>query len=205
MRDGHRDARRRHAPTGSITFTLYGPTGSKLDTETVSVHGNGNYTTPRGYALSAGATPGVYQWDATYTGDGSNRSATDNNDPSEQVMVVTPCCNLQGVEFDVYNSGGQFVGEYSDLRGNTQQGDTVKVSFTVPSGHYDELSLASYTAPESFFESDDADLQVVSQFDDRILRAGQVHRRPLGHAAEQLLPGGFRLRVGHRDPGAQRE
>ena len=32
---------------GSITFTLYGPSGNKVDSETVSVSGNGTYATPR--------------------------------------------------------------------------------------------------------------------------------------------------------------
>ena len=34
-------------PTGTITFTLYGPNGHALDTATVTVNGDGTYTTPR--------------------------------------------------------------------------------------------------------------------------------------------------------------
>src|SRR5262249_20672024 len=40
-------------PTGTITFTLYSPSGTLLDTETVTVNGNGSYATPRGYTLSS--------------------------------------------------------------------------------------------------------------------------------------------------------
>ena len=74
------------APTGSITFTLYSPSGTLLDTATVNVSGNGSYTSP-GYSLTTSATPGTYQWDASYTGDNNNNVAVDNNDPSEQVVV----------------------------------------------------------------------------------------------------------------------
>ena len=75
-------------PTGTITFTLVGPGGGTVDTETVAVSGNGTYTTPTGFTLPAtGTTTGVYQWDATYSGDVNNDSASDNNAPNEQVTV----------------------------------------------------------------------------------------------------------------------
>ncbi len=147
--------------TGTITFTLVSPSGKTLDTETVGVKGNGTYTTPVGYGLPTSAAAGVYQWNATYTGDVNNNAAVDLKDPSEQVAVITPCCNLQDIAFNVYNSGGHLVGTYNDLRGNTQQGDTVTVGFTVPAGDYDQLSLVSYDAPESFYSANDANLQTV--------------------------------------------
>ena len=75
-------------PTGTITFTLVGPANTTLDTETVSVSGNGTYTTPAGFTLPAsGAVTGTYQWNATYSGDGNNNKATDNGDLAEQVTV----------------------------------------------------------------------------------------------------------------------
>ena len=55
-------------PTGKITFTLYSGT-TLLDTETVSVSGNGTYTTPTGYTLpTTKAVAGTYQSDASYSG-----------------------------------------------------------------------------------------------------------------------------------------
>jgi hypothetical protein len=73
--------------TGSIVFTLY--LGSTLvDTETVSVNGDGTYTTPTGYTLPAsGTVTGTYQWDATYSGDTLNTPASENNASAEQVTV----------------------------------------------------------------------------------------------------------------------
>ncbi|HYV35475.1 MAG TPA: SdrD B-like domain-containing protein [Gemmataceae bacterium] len=78
-----------YSATGSITFTLYNPSHQVVDTETVTVNGNGTYTTPVGYTLTAGAATGIYQWNATYTpGNGNNNGASDINNPNEQVSVL---------------------------------------------------------------------------------------------------------------------
>jgi uncharacterized repeat protein (TIGR01451 family) len=75
------------SPTGSITFTLVYK-GSTVDTETVSVSGNGTYSTPTGYTLpTSGTVTGTYQWNASYTGDSNNSSASETNDPLERVAV----------------------------------------------------------------------------------------------------------------------
>jgi len=82
--------------TGSITFNLfYNGGATPVDTETVSVNGNGSYTTPTGYTLPATAATGAYQWDASYSGDSNNNSVSDNGDPSEQVTVnaASPAIN----------------------------------------------------------------------------------------------------------------
>ncbi|MGO9913957.1 MAG: hypothetical protein ACLQIB_04485, partial [Isosphaeraceae bacterium] len=147
--------------TGTITFTLYAPGGkTAVDTETVTVTGNGTYTTPKGYCLPTNDSSGVYQWDATYNGDKNNNTASDNNDPNEQVTVVNACCNLQNVTFsDTHN--GKTTSGITDLRGNTQQGDTVTATFTVPAGNYDQLTLVSYTAPQSYYSATSAYLQQI--------------------------------------------
>jgi hypothetical protein len=74
-------------PTGTITFTLY--LGSTLlDTETVTVNGNGSYSTPTGYTLpSTGTVTGTYQWNVTYSGNANNNPASENNNSAEQVVV----------------------------------------------------------------------------------------------------------------------
>jgi hypothetical protein len=73
--------------TGTITFTLY--LGSThVDTESVSVNGNGNYSTPTGYTLpDTGTVSGTYQWDASYSGDTNNTAYSENNAATEQVAV----------------------------------------------------------------------------------------------------------------------
>ena len=40
-----------YSPTGTVTFTLYSPSDTLLDTETVTVNGDGTYSTPSGYTL----------------------------------------------------------------------------------------------------------------------------------------------------------
>ena len=107
-------------PTGTITFTLYNPNGTLVDTVTVTVSGDGSYTTPNGYTLpTTGTVTGTYQWDASYSGDKNNSVATDNNDKSEQVTVITPCCNLQGISYSLTPLGGKTT-TATVLRGSTQ-------------------------------------------------------------------------------------
>jgi hypothetical protein len=48
-------------PTGTITFTLVAPGGGTVDTETVTVSGNGSYATPTGFTLpTTGTVTGTY-------------------------------------------------------------------------------------------------------------------------------------------------
>ena len=51
----------------------------------------------------------------------------------------------------------------SNLGGNTQQGDTVTVTFTVPAGMNDPLTLVSYIAPRPTFSDSTAYQQVIYQ------------------------------------------
>ena len=60
-------------PSGTITFTLRNPANAIADTETMTVNGNGSYTTPTGHAADS---VGTWQWQATYSGDGGNLAAT---------------------------------------------------------------------------------------------------------------------------------
>ena len=74
-------------PTGTITFTLYGPDGKTvIDTEPATVNGNGTYKTPNGYLPTAA---GTYQWVASYTGDIANKAATSSK-AAEIVSMATP-------------------------------------------------------------------------------------------------------------------
>jgi hypothetical protein len=82
-------------PTGTITFTLYNPSDTLLDTETVGILGDGSYITPVSYTLpTTGAATGTYQWDATYTGDSNNTPVTDDDNADEQVTVSSASPSL---------------------------------------------------------------------------------------------------------------
>jgi hypothetical protein len=70
--------------TGSITFTLYGPGNTILDSETVPVSGNGMYSAPNGYLPTA---VGAYQWVAAYGGDNNNQPASSTKGNSPELVV----------------------------------------------------------------------------------------------------------------------
>ncbi|MBS0263260.1 MAG: hypothetical protein JSS02_15055 [Planctomycetes bacterium] len=94
-------------PTGTITFTLQDPNGSIVDTETVTVNGNGTYSTPDGFVLpSVGALPGIYRWNATYSGDANNNPSTDNGENEyETVLAANPAINTTAGDSIIIGSG----------------------------------------------------------------------------------------------------
>jgi hypothetical protein len=71
--------------TGVLGFVLYyAPNNQVVDTETVTVNGNGIYTTPHGYLPRV---VGLYEWVAVYVGDRNNqRAATIKGKTNETVF-----------------------------------------------------------------------------------------------------------------------
>lgn len=77
------------APTGTITFNLYGPNdatcaGAAIFTSAVIVNGNGVYS-------SASSTPlaiGTYRWIANYGGDANNTATANTCNASNENVVV---------------------------------------------------------------------------------------------------------------------
>ncbi len=89
-------------PVGSITFKLYSAKdcgGSVLDTETLSVDGNGTYTTPDGFEIP---NSGAYYWVASFSGDSNNLPAASgcNDEP------VSVSQNVAGVATTLSSSAG---------------------------------------------------------------------------------------------------
>jgi hypothetical protein len=79
-----------YQPTGTLTFVLMSPSSAIIDTEIVTVNGNGTYTTPTGFTLpTAGAVTGTYHWAVTYSGDGNN-NATNSLSASALVQPASP-------------------------------------------------------------------------------------------------------------------
>ncbi|MGN6405230.1 hypothetical protein [Sinomonas sp.] len=67
------------SPTGSITFNLYAPSdvtcaGTPALTQTVSVNGNGTYSTTN--STFHATTAGTWRWASSYSGDGNNQTAS---------------------------------------------------------------------------------------------------------------------------------
>ncbi|MDQ6805055.1 MAG: hypothetical protein M3065_08805 [Actinomycetota bacterium] len=76
------------SPTGTITFKLYNATDTScsnaLKTGTVTVNGNGSYTSP---AVTETAV-GSYQWTASYSGDANNAPAVEGcNQAAEKILI----------------------------------------------------------------------------------------------------------------------
>jgi hypothetical protein len=66
-------------PTGSITFNLYDPSdatcsGTPALTQTVTVSGNGTYSTTN--TTFVASAEGTWRWASSYTGDGNNEPAS---------------------------------------------------------------------------------------------------------------------------------
>lgn len=81
------------APTGEITFALYGPgdrtcSGTPLLETSATVAGNGVYNSETFTPVASG----TYRWVATYSGDANNRGAgpTSCRDRAERVRVTIP-------------------------------------------------------------------------------------------------------------------
>ena len=78
------------APTGAVTFRLFGPDDATCATEVfasvVAVTGNGEYIS----APFATTTPGLYRWIAAYGGDGANASVTGACGDANESTVVVP-------------------------------------------------------------------------------------------------------------------
>jgi hypothetical protein len=81
------------SPTGTITFSLYGPsatancTGTPVFGRAVAVSGNGSYTSPSFTPSQAG----TYWWAASYSGDTANRpAATECGTGSVAISEASP-------------------------------------------------------------------------------------------------------------------
>jgi hypothetical protein len=79
-----------YAPMGTITWTVFNTSdkscSTPLSSSSLTVNGDGTYTSPDFMASS----PGSYQWVATYSGDGNNGSVASQCNDSSEVSMVQP-------------------------------------------------------------------------------------------------------------------
>jgi uncharacterized repeat protein (TIGR03803 family) len=105
--------------TGSITFTLYAPDGSTVvDSETVTVSGNGTYNTPNGYVPTS---TGTYQWVASYSGDANNNSAISSTPTLTTLATFDGSNGANPVSAFIMDSSGNLYG--TTIRGGVSDGD----------------------------------------------------------------------------------
>jgi hypothetical protein len=121
-------------PTGTITFTLLF-NGSTVDTETVNVSGNGSYTTPTGYTLpTTGTVTGTYQWNATYSGDGNNHTASETGSADEQVTVNPASPTITTSANPTSATVGTLLKDTATLSGGYFPTGTITFRLTAPDG-----------------------------------------------------------------------
>jgi hypothetical protein len=82
-----------NAPTGSITFNLFGPdtatcSGAPVFTSIKPVIGNGSYTSDP-FNPFAPLHPGTYRWVASYSGDANNNAVTTTCNDLGETSAVT--------------------------------------------------------------------------------------------------------------------
>src|SRR5207249_2115481 len=132
------------SPTGSITFTLYDPdqatcTGTPRFTQTVTVTGNGTYSTTGGFVTDK---PGTWRWTASYSGDASNNPAsTGCNDEQVAIGKATPA--LTTTASGSVAAGGQ-VSDVAHLTLGTNPTGTI--SFTLYSDAGCTISGSVFTS-----------------------------------------------------------
>jgi hypothetical protein len=112
--------------SGTITFTLTGPNGGIVATQSVVSSGNGTYSTNN----SAPATQvGTYTWSVSFAGDGLNASATDQGGVPEQVTTI---------------KGSPSLVSSASLTGGVAAGTAIPQDSIVLSGGYDETGLITF-------------------------------------------------------------
>lgn len=136
----------------AVAATLTSDSGGNYSFSTTT---NGRYfikeMVPGGFLLTAPTNSSGY-YTVNVTGSGS--IAHQDFDNFEQCN----CSDLTDISYVI--NGTTTV---TNLRGNTHQGDVVTAYFTVPAGQSHRISLVSYTAPDSYFDANDADQQKIYQ------------------------------------------
>ncbi|MEA2828082.1 MAG: hypothetical protein QOG43_2521 [Actinomycetota bacterium] len=108
-------------PTGSMTFTLYGPAnptcaGPPITTSSRTVTGNGSYAS----ALFTPTAPGIYQWVATYSGDADNLArSTICSDPANGFIVTSVSLTVVSGSPTTVSRGGTITVTWSAIASPT--------------------------------------------------------------------------------------
>jgi hypothetical protein len=101
-------------PTGSIVFRLFGPNNPTCDpagpaavfTQTVTVTGNGTYSTTGGHTTTE---LGTYHWTASYSGDANNESAA--SACADEAVVISQAASAIATDQFVYPNDAATVSE----------------------------------------------------------------------------------------------
>jgi hypothetical protein len=112
---------------------------------------------PSGYLQTGGGTDGT-TGNTYYTVNASLGNVYSGYDFDDFQLDQ---CQITCISYQVYHNGCWTT--VSDLAGKTNQGDKVRVTFTVPAGTSDEVTLVSYIAPTPYWSDSNAYQQKIYQ------------------------------------------
>jgi hypothetical protein len=182
------------SPTGTITFTLTGPNGATVDTEVVTVSGNGTYGTPRGFVPTAATGAGTYQWVASYSGDVNNRTAasTPGSEP-EAADPASPAITTTAGGSVVLGKGVPLT-DSATLSGGFSPTGTITFTLIAPGGGVVDTEVVTvtgngtYSTPHGFVPATAGTYQWVASY------GGDANNNPAastpGSEPETVLPAG---------------
>ena len=134
------------APTGSITFRLYGPNdatcGSAAVFTSAAIPVNGNATYSSGNFTPT--APGTYRWIASYSGDANNAVAGTCNDANESVVVNKANPAISGTVSPASGNLGTPFTDTATLSDGTSPTGTI--TFTVHGPNTDNCATPIFTS-----------------------------------------------------------
>jgi autotransporter-associated beta strand protein len=122
------------APTGTVTFTAYGPNDATCAIPVFSdvqvVTGNGSY--PSASFLPTAA--GVYGWIARYNGDVNNAAVSGNCNDANETVIINPALILAPASLPGGSLGSPYVQSASASGGTPPYGTATVAAGSVPPG-----------------------------------------------------------------------
>ena len=141
---------------GTISFSLTDPNGNAVtlpaNDQSVTVSGDGAYTTPTGILATE---VGTYTWSATYTGDGNNLTASDDGSNETVVTIqASPVLTTQALETASGVVGTAYLSDTATLSGSYYAGGTISFSLTAPDGTVTPEGSATVTGDNTYSVSE---------------------------------------------------
>jgi hypothetical protein len=139
-------------PTGTLTFTLTAPDGSIADTETITVTGNGTYSTSN---TVIAARVGTYTWNVSYSGDGRNFPATDNGPAQSLPADVRPTPQIIATASETAGGVIDFalLSDAVTIDGGVNPTGTLTFTLTAPDGSIADSETVAVTGNGAYATS----------------------------------------------------
>ncbi len=120
-------------PTGSITFTLYGPgdttcSSTPVFTSTTTVSGNGSYPS----ATFTSVTAGIYRWRAAYAGDTNNAAVSGACNAAGESATITQTTPAIATTASAGGAIGTALSDVASLTGGTNPTGTITFTLYGP-------------------------------------------------------------------------